>query len=141
MFLVISFIIIIIIIIIIILFKVGVHTYLIANKNQLTKITKFSCNVKREVTHKVIHPESISNMLHIFDILTDHIATSQLDTIKSQVTGDCMILKNTKKNNNYVEIDSKSATFYKSYAHSQYFRFFNNILKFRYWPARFNYIG
>ena len=49
-------------------------------------------------------PKSISKMLHILNILTDHIATSQLDTITSQVTGDYMILKNTKKNKNYVEI-------------------------------------
>ena len=33
---------------------------------------------------------------------------SQLDTIKSQVTGDYMILKNTKKNKNYMEIGSQS---------------------------------
>ena len=62
-------------------------------------------------------------MLQIFGILTDYIATSQLHIIKSQVTGDYMILKNTKKNKNYVEIDSKCATFYISYTHSQYFQF------------------
>ena len=66
------------------------------------------------MTHKAIHPESISKLIHIVDILTDHIATSQLDTIKSQVPGDYLILKNTKKNKNYVEIGSKCATFYIS---------------------------
>ena len=75
------------------------------------------------MTHKVIHPESVSMMLHILGILADHIATSQLDTIKSQVTGDYMISKNIKKNKDYVEIGSKFATFYISYTHSQYFRF------------------
>ena len=62
-------------------------------------------------------------MLHILGILADHIATSQLDTIKSQVTGDYMISENVKKNKDYVEIGSKCATFYISYTHSQYFRF------------------
>ena len=62
-------------------------------------------------------------MLHILDILTDHVETSQLDPIKSQVTGDYMILKNTKKNKNYVEISSKCPTFYISYTHSQHFQF------------------
>ena len=76
------------------------------------------------MTHEVIHPESISKMLHIAGILTDHIATSQLDTIMSQVPGDYLILKNTKKNKNYVEIGSKCATFYISCTRSQYFRFF-----------------
>ena len=59
------------------------------------------------MTHKVIHLESISKMLHIFDSFTDQIATSQLDTKKSQVTGDYMILKNTKKKKNYMGIGSK----------------------------------
>ena len=68
--------------------------------------------------------ESISKMLHILSILTDHTKTSQLDAMKSQVVGDYMILKNTKKNKNHVEIGSKPATFYISYTHSQYFRFF-----------------
>ena len=57
----------------------------------------------------MIHPGSVSMMLHILDILADHIVTSQLDTIKSQVTGDCTILKNIKKNKDYVEIGSKCA--------------------------------
>ena len=70
----------------------------------------------------MIHPESIYQMLQVLGILTDHIATSQLDTIKSQVTGDYFILKNTKKSKNYVEIGSKYATYYISYIHSQYFR-------------------
>ena len=61
-------------------------------------------------------------MLHILSILTDHIKTSQLDTIKSQVTGDYMIQKNTKKNKNYIEIGSKFATLY-IYTHSHYFQF------------------
>ena len=64
----------------------------------------------------MIHPESISKMLPILGILSDHIANSQ-------VTGDYMILKNTKKNNNYVETGSKCGTFYMPYTHSQYFRF------------------
>ena len=63
-------------------------------------------------------------MLHIVGILTDHIATSQLDTTKSQVPGDYLILKNTKKNKNYVEIGSKCATFYISCTRSQYFQIF-----------------
>ena len=63
-------------------------------------------------------------MLHIIGILTNHIATSQLNNVKSQVPGDYMILKNTKKNKNYMEIGSKCATFYISYTRSQYFRFF-----------------
>ena len=58
------------------------------------------------MTHKVIQAESKSKMLHIVVVLTDHIATSHLDTIKSQVPGDYLILKNTKKNKNYVEIGS-----------------------------------
>ena len=62
-------------------------------------------------------------MLHILVILTEHMETSQLDTIKSQVAGDYMILKNTKKNKIYIKIGSKCATFYISYTHSQYFRF------------------
>ena len=37
-------------------------------------------DLKKEVTHKVTqkmaHPQSISKMLHILGILTDHIATS-----------------------------------------------------------------
>ena len=73
------------------------------------------------MTHKEIHPESISMMLDIISIPADHIATSQSNTIKSQVTGDYMIPKNTKKNKNYVKIGSKCATFYISYTHSQYF--------------------
>ena len=44
------------------------------------------------------HSESISKVLHILGILTDHIATSQFATIKSQVTGVSIIQKNTKKN-------------------------------------------
>ena len=54
------------------------------------------------MTHKVIHPESISKKLHILGILTDHIATIQLGTIKSQVTGDYMILKNKNKDKTYL---------------------------------------
>ena len=103
--------------IIITLFKVGIQTQLIANKNQITKVTKCLYNVKREV----IHTESISKMLQILGILADHIASRQLDTIKSQVIGDYMILKSTKKNKNYGEIGSKCATVYISHTHSQYF--------------------
>ena len=65
-------------------------------------------------------------------------ATSQLAATKSQVTGVYMIRKNTKKNEALVKIGSKCATFYISYTHSQYYDFLDNILKFRYWPARFN---
>ena len=72
------------------------------------------------MTEKVTHPESISEMLHALSILTEHIATSQLATIKSQVTGVYMNKKNTK-NESYVKIDSKCATLYVSYTHSQYF--------------------
>ena len=67
-------------------------------------------------------------MLHIFGRLTGHTATSQLATIKSQVTGVYMIRKNTKKNETDMEVDSECATFYISYAHSQYFRFL--LIKF-----------
>ena len=55
-------------------------------------------------------------MLHIVGTLTD--------TVKSQVPGDYLIIKNTKKNNNYVEIGSKCATFYISSTRSQYFPIF-----------------
>ena len=58
-------------------------------------------------------------MLHIFGVLADHVTTSQLGTRKNQATGDCMILKNTKKNKNFLEIASECATFYISYTHSQ----------------------
>ena len=46
----------------------------------------------------------MSKILQIVGILTYHVATSQLDSIKSQVPGDYLILQNTKKNMNYVEI-------------------------------------
>ena len=59
------------------------------------------------MAHRVIHPESTFKMFIIFGIFRYHIATSKLDTIKSKVTGDYMILKNTNKNKNYVEIFSK----------------------------------
>ena len=88
---------------------------------RLTRSTKYASNIKTEMTHKVIQAESKSKMLHIVVVLTDHIATSHLDTIKSQVPGDYLILKNTKKNKNYVEIGSKCATFYISCTRSQYF--------------------
>ena len=71
-------------------------------------------------------------MLHILGILTNHIATSQLDTIKSQVTGDYIIRKNTKKNKIYAEIGS----YYTPTVNIS--NFLDSILKFRYWPARFN---
>ena len=83
------------------------------------------------MTHKVIHPGSISKMHHILCILTDHIATSQLDTIKSTVTGDYMIQKNTKKNEAYVKIDSNGATFYHT-STVKISDFLDNILKFKY---------
>ena len=66
---------------------------------------------------------NIQDAIQIFGVLTDHIATSKLDTRKNQATGDCMILNNTKKDKNFLEIGSKCATFYISYTHSQYFRF------------------
>ena len=60
-------------------------------------------NSKKEVTHKVtqkvIHPQSISKILHIFGIV-------------SQVTSVNRIRKNKKKNETYKEIGSKCATFY-----------------------------
>ena len=43
-------------------------------------------------------------MLQTVGILTDHIATSQLATRKSQVTSVYMSQKNTKNNETYVEI-------------------------------------
>ena len=61
------------------------------------------------MTHKLIYPEPISKMLLIFGILTDHIATSQIDWWLHDSN------KNTKKNKNYLEIGSKCATFYVSY--------------------------
>ena len=85
--------------------------------------------MKREVIHKVIHPESIPKMLHIFGILTDHIATSQLNTINSQVTGDYMILMNAKKNDNDVKIGSNCATYHTPTVNIS--NFLDNILKFR----------
>ena len=45
--------------------------------------------MQKEKSHtKVIHTESTSKVLQILGIPTDHIATSQLDIIKIQVTGD-----------------------------------------------------
>ena len=55
------------------------------------------------------HSEPISKVLHILGIITNHIATSQFATIKSQVTDVCMIQKNTKKNETWMEIGSKCA--------------------------------
>ena len=75
------------------------------------------------MTQKVTHPQSIYKMLQILGILLYHIATNQLATIKSQVTGVYMIRKNTKKNETYLEISSKCATFYIPHTHSQEFRF------------------
>ena len=80
----------------------------------------------------MIHPESIFQMLQVLGILIDHIATSQLDTIKSQVTGDYFILKNTKKSKNYVEIGSKCATYTYHTSTVNISDFLDNILKFRY---------
>ena len=81
--------------------------------------------MKKEVTHKVTqkvaHPESISKMLHILGILTDHIATSQLDTIKGKVTSICDS-KEHNKNETYVY---HTPTINVSH-------FLDNILKFRY---------
>ena len=48
-------------------------------------------------------------MHHILTIFTNHIATSQFATIKSQVTGVYMIKNNTKNNKNYAEIGSNYA--------------------------------
>ena len=64
----------------------------------------------RKVIHKVTHPESISEMLHTLGILKDHISTSQLATIKSQVIGAYVNQKNTMKNETYVGIVSKCTT-------------------------------
>ena len=66
---------------------------------------------------------NIQDAIQIFGVLTDHIATSQLDTRKNQATGDCIILNNTKKDKNFLEIGPKCAPFYISYILSQYFRF------------------
>ena len=56
--------------------------------------------MEKEKWHTVIHPESISRVLHMLSILTNHIETSQLDTRKSQVTGDYI-----RKKTYVVEID------------------------------------
>ena len=72
-------------------------------------------------------------MLQILGILTDHTETSQLDAIKSQVTGDYMILKNTKKNKNYVKLAQSvllPSTYHAPTVNISYF--LDNILKFRY---------
>ena len=76
------------------------------------------------------HLESISKMLHILGILTDHIATSHLATTKSQVTGVYMIQKNTKKNKSYVEIGSNLLHIIPPTVNIS--DFLDNILKFRY---------
>ena len=107
------------------------QTQLIGDKNQLMKITKWLYNVKREVTHKVMHSPWVDIQdAPLLGILTDDIESSQLDTIKSQVTGNYMILKNTKKKKkDYPEIGCVHIThiihmtFYISYSYSQYFRF------------------
>ena len=65
-------------------------------KTNLTKITKYLYNVKKEVTQKVAHSESISKMFHIVGILTDHMANSQLAK-KSQMTGVYMIQKTQRR--------------------------------------------
>ena len=65
----------------------------------------------------------MSKIFYILDILTDHIAISQLATVKSQEAGVYMIRENAKKNEIYVEIGSGCATFYISYTHTQYFQF------------------
>ena len=77
-------------------------------------------------------------MLHILGNLTDHIATSQLATIKSQVTYVCMIKGNTKKNEPYMKIGSSCATFYISYTTVNISDFLDNILKLSFWHAKFN---
>ena len=61
-------------------------------------------------------------MLHIFGRLTGHTATSQLATIKSQVTGVYMIRKNTKKNETEMEVIRPQSIFSI---------FVDNLLKFR----------
>ena len=62
----------------------------------------------------MIHPESISKMLHVLGIRKDHMTTSQWYTIKNQVTDGYMIVKNTKKSKNFMKIGSKYVTFYIS---------------------------
>ena len=57
-------------------------------------------------------------VFHILGILTDHIATSQLATIRSQVACVYMIQKNTKKNETYLEIGSKCATLHNIHPQS-----------------------
>ena len=85
-------------------------------------------NVKKEVTHKVTqkvtHPESILKMLHILGILTDHIGTSQLATIKSHVIGVYMIWENTKNERLRWKLAHTPTV---NISH-----FLDNILKFRY---------
>ena len=95
---------------------------LIANNNQQTKITKYSYNVKKEVTQSDTPWVNIQNAPHSRHFADRH-SISQLDTIKNQVTGDYMIRKNTTKNETYVGIDAKCATLYTSYTHCQYFQF------------------
>ena len=95
-----------------------------ANNNQLAnhKVLVYIIS-NTQSDKKMTHPESISKMLHILGILTDHIATSKLATIKSQVTSVNVIRKDIKKNEAYLEIVSECATFYIPYTLSLYFLF------------------
>ena len=68
-------------------------------------------------------------MLPILGILIDYIATSQLDTIKSQVTGDYMILKNTRITWKLAQSVLPSTYHTPTVNISD---FLDNILKFRY---------
>ena len=70
-------------------------------------------------------------MLQILGILLYHIATNQLATIKSQVTGVYMIRKNTKKNETYWKL---ARSVLPSTYHTPTVRNsdFVDVLKFRY---------
>ena len=80
---------------------------------------------------KVTHPQSIYKMLQILGILLYHIATNQLATIKSQVTGVYMIRKNTKKNETHWKL---ARSVLPSTYHTPTVRNsdFVDVLKFRY---------
>ena len=79
-----------------------------------------------------MHPESISKMLHILGI-TDHMATSQLDTVKTsdswrtqrRIRITCKLAQSALPSTHHTPTVNISD-------------FLDKILKFRYWPARFN---
>ena len=83
------------------------------------------------MTQKVTHPQSIYKMLQILGILLYHIATNQLATIKSQVTGVYMIRKNTEKNETYWKLARRvlPSTYHTPTVRNSDFV---DVLKFRY---------